>query len=373
MHLLLVPPEVVAAGEALAALRTLEHLLALVQQLMRPQALRPAEAPAALGAAVGPHARVLPLVPLQVARLAEALAAVGAQVGLLARVGAQVHGELAGVGEALGAVWTRVGLLARVDPLVLLEAVVVGEAFATVGAEVEDLHLLVARVRLELFGAGAAQRAVRTLVLLLLLVLVLVLGRVLQLLGRVVRLAVGQVLHRVVPLNVFEQEALEGEGELAVGAGEELRGAVVAHAAVVPAVLPQVARVAEGFAAALATVGLGGAARVRRMLVPLEGGRREEGGPALGALVAALGRAAVALQLLRVRGSPLAAFAAERVGWLRVRMGGASVSQRPFGRCPRPRGDQFGDGRDVGLGSESLWSALRTRSLGRFCWVLRAK
>ena len=38
-----------------------------------------------------------------------------------------------------------------------------------------------------------------------------------------------QVLHRVVPLDVFNQVALHGEGELTERAGEQLRRAVVLH------------------------------------------------------------------------------------------------------------------------------------------------
>lgn len=62
----MVPPEVIAAGEALPTLSAFKHFLPLVQHLVGLKALRPAEALTALGAAVGPDPRVLPLVAFEV-------------------------------------------------------------------------------------------------------------------------------------------------------------------------------------------------------------------------------------------------------------------------------------------------------------------
>lgn len=238
----MVPPEVIAAGKALPTLGAFKHFLPQVEHLVGFKALRPAEALATLGAAVGPHPRVLPLVTLQVSGLAKALPTVGAQVGLLPRVSPEVHGELAVIGEAFAAVGTRVGLLARVHALVLLQAVMVGESFAAVCAQVEHLHLLEAGVSLELFGASTALAAVGAHVPPF---PVLFPHDVVGLAGR-------RVLGRVVPLDVLDQVALHGEGELTEGAGEQLRRAVVPDAGVALLVLPEAARRHEDFVAAFA-------------------------------------------------------------------------------------------------------------------------
>lgn len=142
----------------------------------------------------------------------------------------EVHGQLAIVGEAFAAVGTLKGLLARVYALVLLQAVMVCESFATVCAQVQHLYLLEARMRLELCGAGAALAAVRAHV-----------SSFLPLFFRgAVCLTVRHVLG-VVPLDVFDQVALHGEGELAEGAGEELGRAVVLHAGVALLMLSEAA------------------------------------------------------------------------------------------------------------------------------------
>ena len=299
MHFLLVSPEVVVAREALPALVALEHPLAQVQHLVGAQALRAAEALEALGASVRPHARVLALVPLQVPRLAEALAAVGAQVRLLAGVRAQVHVQLAHVHEGLVAVRAAVGPHARVHALVLLEAVAVGEALAAVRAQIQD-RLLAAAVHrvifcvgvfLPAFGADVSSHRRRCCLLLLLVSVVLWPVR------EALRLGERQVLQGVVSAHVLPQVAADGEGERAVGAGEDLRRAVVLVAALDFLVLLQVEQLAEGLAADAARVRLG--VHVRRPLVPLEEARLLEGGAAVGAPVRRRGASVLLQRLVR--------------------------------------------------------------------------
>jgi len=339
-----VPPEVIAAGEALAALRALEHPLPQVQHLVGLEALRAAEALAALGAAVGPHARVLPLVPLQVPRLPEAVAAVRAQVRLLPGVSPEVHVELARVREALAAVGAGVRLLARVHPLVLLEAVVVAEALPAVGAQVQHLHLPEARVGFERFAAGVALPAMRAHVrfpVLLLFLFPVFLLLLLQLIREAVGVAVRQILHRVVPLDVFYKVALHGEGELAEGAREELRRAVVPHARLALLVLLEVAGRGEDFAAAVAAVRRG--VLVRHLLVSLQEAGLAEGRPALSALEL-LRRALVRLEVVRVPVRPLAAVAAEPFAFRPLSVG---VGRRLLaGGRPSFWGDELGYGRN---------------------------
>lgn len=341
----MVPPEVIAAGEALPTLAALKHLLSQVQHLVGFQALRPAEALAALGAAVGPDPRVLPLVTFQVPRLAEALPAVGAQVGLLPRVNPEVHRQLPVVREALAAVGTLVGLLARVHALVLLQAVMVGEAFATVCAQVQHLHLLDARMRLELLRTCAPLAALRAHVSA---------PRFLSL-RDAVGLAARHVLG-VVPLHVLDQVALHGEGELAEGAGEELRRAVVLHAGVALLMLPEAARRHEGFAATLAAVTF--QVRVRRLLVAFQEAGLDKGGATLTALVPPQ-NARVAFELGWVCARSIAALAAKppfRGG--RVRLGSFNLSWSSSGVFGDDRpplwSNELGDSGNSRLGSEPL-------------------
>lgn len=370
VHLLMVPPEVIAAGKALPTLGAFKHFLPQVKHLVGFKALRPAEALAALGAAVGPHPRVLPLVTLQVSGLAKALPAVGAQVGLLPRVSPEVHGELAVVREAFAAVGTRVRLLARVHALVLLQAVMVGESFAAVRAQVEHLHLLEARVSLELFGASTALAAVGAHVP----------APPFLFLRHAVGVAGRQVLGGVVPLDVFDQVALHGEGELAEGAGEELGGAVVLDAGVALLMLPEAARRHEDFVAAFAADV--GQSLVHGLLVPLQEAGLHEGRPALTALVLSQ-HALVGFQLRRVRTRSIAAAATEppsRGGRVRLRGFGLSWSGALFGDDHPPLwSNELGYGRDSGPGSEPLrplcgmsserFGGFRTRGLQREVWI----
>lgn len=294
----MVPPEVIAAGKALPTLGAFKHFLPQVKHLVGFKALRPAEALATLGAAVGPHPRVLPLVTLQVSGLAKALPAVGAQVGLLPRVSPEVHGELAVIREAFAAVGTRVRLLACVHALMLLQAVMVCESFAAVCAQVEHLHLLEARVSLELFGACTALAAVGAHVPTFPFLL----------LRDVVGLAGRHVLGRVVPLDVFDQVALHGEGELAERAGEQLGRAVVPDAGVALLMLPEAARRHEDFVAAFAADIC--QSLVHGLLVSLQVARLNKGRPALTTLVLSQ-HALVGFQLGRVRACSIAAAATE--------------------------------------------------------------
>lgn len=352
----MVPPEVIAAGKALPTLGAFKHFLPQVKHLVGFKALRPAEALTALGAAVGPHPRVLPLVTLQVSGLAKALPTVGAQVGLLPRVSPEVHGELAVIREAFAAVGTRVRLLARVHALVLLQAVMVCESFAAVRAQVEHLHLLEARVSLELFGASAALAAVGAHVP----------TAPFLFLRDVVGLAGRHVLGGVVPLDVLDQVALHGEGELAEGAGEQLRRAVVLDAGVALLMLPEAARRHEDFVAAFAADV--GQSLVHGLLVSLQEAGLYEGRPALTTLVLSQ-RALVGFQL----------------GWVRTRSVAAAASEPPSrGRRVRLRGFdlsgsgalfaddhpplwsyELGYGRNSRPGSEPLWP-LCGMSLERF-------
>lgn len=346
----MVPPEVIAAGKALPTLGAFKHFLAQVKHLVGFKALRPAEALATLGAAVGPHPRVLPLVTLQVSGLAEALPTVGAQVGLLPRVSPEVHGELPVIREAFAAVGTRVRLLARVHALVLLQAVMVCEPFAAVRAQVEHLHLLEARVSLELFGAGAALAAVGAHVPTFPLLFLRHGG---GLAGR-------RLLGGVVPLDVFEQVALHGEGELAEGAGEQLRRAVVLDAGVALLVLPEAARRHEDFVAALAADVC--QSLVHGLLVPLQEARLHEGRPALTTLVLPQ-HALVGFQLGWVCAGAMAAAAAEppsRGGRVRLRGVDLSCTSGLFADDHPPLwSNELGDGRNSRPGSEPL------RPLGR--------
>lgn len=208
--------EVVPAGEGLAALRAVEKTHPTVDLQVGTEALGAAEALGALRASVRPNAQVLLLVPLEVARLAEALAALGAQVRPLTCVRAQVHVELAAHGEALGAVRTCVRLLARVGALVLPQAVQVAEALAAHRARVHRLATPETAVQLEPFDAEES--------LLALGALLGQLGQLLLLVGagtipqRLLALRLLHELGGVVALDVLVQEALGGEGELAVGA-----------------------------------------------------------------------------------------------------------------------------------------------------------
>lgn len=93
----------------------------------------------------------------------------------------------------------------------------------------------------------------------------------------------GQILHRVVPLDVFDKVALHGEGELTKGAREKLRRAVILHASVALLVLLQVAGRREDFPAALTAVRL--FLCVHRLLVSLQEARRVKGRPTLTTLV----------------------------------------------------------------------------------------
>lgn len=241
MHLLMVSPEMIVPGKALPTLGALEHPLSQVKHLVSFEALRAAEALAAFGAPVRPHARVLPLVSLQVSRLSEALPTVRAEVGLLPGVSPKVHVQLADVREALAAVLAAVRLLTCVNALMLLQTVVVGEAFSTVGAQVQNLHLPEARVRLQRFFVLALFSTRLTYVLPVFL---------LWLIHEAFLIAMGQELHRVVPLDVFDEVALHGEGELTEGAWEMLRGAVMLHAGVAFLVLFKFARCGEVFTTA---------------------------------------------------------------------------------------------------------------------------
>lgn len=346
MHFLVVSLQVVVSREALAALGAFEHPLSSVQHLMSLETLRAAEAFAALGAAVGPDARVLLLVPLQIPRLAKALPAVGAQVGFLSGVRPEVHVELPGVREALGAVGAAVRLLARVDALVLLEAVVVREAFPAVGAQVQDLHLLEARVRFKRFGGGAALPAVRAFVLVARLVL-------LRRRRAGVGLAPRHVLHGVVPLDVFDEVALHGEGELTVGTREELGRAVILGARVALLVLLEVSGRGEDLVAVLAAVGLG--LLVRRLLVSPQERRLGEGRPALSARVLPR-RTRVSFEVVRVVVRPFAAIAAKPLVLGVGAGGGLPLAARRRFAAVRPslRSYELRYSRNLGPGSEAL-------------------
>lgn len=93
-----------------------------------------AEALAAKWAGVGPHATVSALVGSEVRAVAEALATVEAVVGLLARVGAIMCDEIGALAEALAALRARVGLDAGVGALVRDQGGALGEALAADGA-----------------------------------------------------------------------------------------------------------------------------------------------------------------------------------------------------------------------------------------------
>lgn len=73
------------------------------------------------------------LVPQEVGAVAEGLAAVRALVGLLTRVGALVAKQVRAVSEGLAATGTLVGPLARVGALVHLEVVLDAESLAALG------------------------------------------------------------------------------------------------------------------------------------------------------------------------------------------------------------------------------------------------
>lgn len=206
MHLLMMPPQVIVARKALPTLVAFKHLLSQVNHLVCFEALQTTEAFTTLRAVEGLHSCVLPLVSLQVSRLAKALPTVGAQVGLLSCVGPEVHTELASVREAFAAVGTRVRLLPCVDALMEIQAILVCEAFPTVGAQVQNVHLLQARVRLETFDAYITLPTLRTHVLMFLFLFLL-------LIWEAVCTREGQILLRMVLLDVFDEVAFHCEGE----------------------------------------------------------------------------------------------------------------------------------------------------------------
>lgn len=93
----------------------------------------------------------------------------------------------------------------------------------------------------------------------------------------------GLILHRVVPLDVFDKVALHGEGELTKRAREKLRRAVILHAGVALLMLFEVTGCSEDFAAAVA------AARfcvcMYHLLMSFQEARLIKGRPTLATLV----------------------------------------------------------------------------------------
>lgn len=87
----------------------------------------------------------------------------------------------------------------------------------------------------------------------------------------------------MVPLDVFDKVALHREGELAKGAREELRRAVILHASVALLVLFKVCRCGEDFTAAVTAVRFG--ISVYHLFVSFQEARLIEGRPALTTLV----------------------------------------------------------------------------------------
>lgn len=132
---------------------------------------------------------------------------------------AQVHVELAADGETLGAVRALVRLLACVSALVLPQAVQVAKALAARSAWVHRLATPEAAVQLETLDAKEGLLALRALLGQLCRLLLLVgAGTALPAPQTVLTLRLLHELGGVVAFDVLLQEALAGEGELAVGA-----------------------------------------------------------------------------------------------------------------------------------------------------------
>ena len=125
---------------------------------------------------------------------------------------------------------------------------------------------------------------------------------------RRIHVAVWQVLHRVVPLDMFNQVALHGEGELAERAREQLRRAVILHTRVALLMLFELAWCAEDFTTAVTAVRL--CIWVHRLLVSVKEARLNKGRPALTALVLPE-RTLVCFELVWVCVCSFAAVAAE--------------------------------------------------------------